>query len=119
MEALVNTDLIKVVPVAFLRGLTLDNKIILYDEAQNSTATAMKSLLTRLGESSKMVIMGDLDQTDRKSANGLEDAIKRLWDLKEVGYAGFTKQDIVRNGLIKKILKEYEREPCLQGIPKF
>tara|TARA_Y100000592_G_scaffold27891_1_gene44407 strand:+ start:25862 stop:26221 length:360 start_codon:yes stop_codon:yes gene_type:complete len=119
MKPLVETDLIQVVPVAFLRGLTLDNKIILYDEAQNSTASAMKSFLTRLGEQSKMVIMGDLDQTDRKGVTGLEDAIKRLWEVPKVGFSGFSTEDIVRNGMIKNILKSYRDTPDLEAIPEF
>ena len=119
MKPLIDSDLIKVVPVAFLRGLTLDNKVILYDEAQNSTSTAMKSFLTRLGENSKMVIMGDLDQTDRKGVTGLEDAIKRLWDVNKVGFSGFNKDDIIRHGLIKDILSKYEKEATIESLPEF
>jgi len=83
---------------------------VLYDEAQNSTPTAMKSFLTRLGENSKMIIMGDVNQSDLKKKSGLEDAIKRLIYLPEVGFAGYSKHDIIRHGLIEKILDKYEKD---------
>ena len=107
-QVLVDAEVIKVLPLAFFRGITLENKIVVYDEAQNSTPTAMKSFLTRLGENSKMVIMGDVNQSDLKKRSGLEDAIQRLIHLSEVGFSGFTKHDIVRHGLISKILEKYE-----------
>ena len=69
LELLLASKVIKVIPLAFFRGLTLDNRIIIYDEAQNSTTTAMKSFLTRIGEKSKMVVMGDINQTDRKNGS--------------------------------------------------
>jgi phosphate starvation-inducible PhoH-like protein len=101
---------IKVIPLAFFRGLTLDNKIVLYDEAQNSTATAMKSFLTRIGDNTKMIVMGDIQQADRKGISGLADAIKRLQALSEVGYTEFLDMDIVRHNIIGKILAQYESE---------
>lgn len=110
MEVLINAEIIKVIPLAFFRGITLDNKVILYDEAQNSTPSAMKSFLTRLGEESQMVITGDVNQSDRKKLSGLEDALKRLIHLPEVGFSGFAKEDIVRHNLITKILENYEND---------
>ena len=107
---LVDAEVIKVLPLAFFRGITLENKMVVYDEAQNSTPTAMKSFLTRLGDNSKMVVMGDVNQSDLKKQSGLEDAIQRLIGLKEVGFSGFTKHDIVRHGLIEKILDKYEED---------
>lgn len=109
-QVLVDAEVIKVLPLAFFRGITLENKIVIYDEAQNSTPTAMKSFLTRLGENSKMIVMGDVNQSDLKKVSGLEDAIKRLIRLNEVGFSGFTKHDIVRHGLIEKILDKYEED---------
>jgi len=97
------------VPEAFFRGLTLKNKIVLYDESQNSSIPAMKSFLTRLGERSKFIVMGDTKQTDiKRGLSGLEDAIKRLGHLDEIGAIEFSAEDIVRHGLIKKILECYE-----------
>ena len=112
-RVLIEADIIKVIPLAFFRGITLDNKIVLYDEAQNSTPTAMKSFLTRLGENSQMIIMGDVNQSDLKKKSGLEDAIKRLIYLPEVGFSGFSKHDIIRHGLIEKILDKYDKDNTL------
>lgn len=109
LEVLKNAGVIEVLPTAFLRGMTLENKIVLYDEAQNSTSSAMKSFLTRIGEDSKMIILGDLKQTDRRGMSGLEDAIGRLKDMDEIGFMEFMHEDIVRHGLISKILERYER----------
>ena len=108
---LIDSEIIQVIPLAFFRGITLDNKIIIYDESQNSTPTAMKSFLTRLGYSSKMIIMGDINQSDRKRGmSGLEDGAKKLGALPEVGTAQFHKSDIVRHNLISKILEAYESD---------
>ena len=109
-QILIDTEVIQVIPLAFFRGITLDNKIIIYDEAQNSTPTAMKSFLTRLGFNSKMVIMGDINQSDRKKKSGLEDAVQRLLSLPEVGTSEFKKSDIVRHNLISKILDAYDKD---------
>ena len=109
-RVLIDSEVIQVVPLAFFRGITLDNKVIIYDEAQNSTPTAMKSFLTRLGDSSKMIIMGDVNQSDRKGKSGLVDAIERLIELPEVGASEFKKSDIVRHNLISKILEKYEKD---------
>ena len=108
LRQLVDGGVIKVIPLAFFRGLTLDNKIVLYDEAQNSTATAMKSFLTRIGDNTKMIVMGDIQQADRKGISGLADAIKRLQNLSEVGHTEFLDIDIVRHNIISKILEQYE-----------
>ena len=109
MNILIESEVIKVIPLAFFRGLTLESKIVLYDEAQNSTSTAMKSFLTRIGDGSKMVVMGDIDQTDRKKGrNGLEDAIDRLYEVYNIGITRFTYNDIVRHELIGTILSKYE-----------
>ena len=108
LDGLIKSELVKVIPLAFFRGLTLENKIILYDEAQNSTPTAMKSFLTRIGDGSKMVILGDIDQTDRRaSKNGLLDAIKKLENLQKISIFKFTHLDIVRHQLIGEILQRY------------
>ena len=111
LRQLVDGGVIKVIPLAFFRGLTLDSKIVLYDEAQNSTATAMKSFLTRIGANTKMIIMGDINQADRKGISGLADAISRLETLDETGHLEFTDDDIVRHTIIGKILAKYEDDP--------
>ena len=108
-RALKEAEVIQVIPEAFFRGLTYKNKIVLYDEAQNTTPEAMLAFLTRLGERSKFVVMGDVKQSDRKRGEiGLTDAIHRIGDLSEVGTINFEIKDVVRHGLIKKILERYE-----------
>ena len=108
-QSLQDANVIEVIPEAFFRGLTFKNKIVLYDETQNVTKNAMLALLTRIGERSKFIIMGDIKQTDRKKDDiGLIDAIRRIGDLDEVGIVHFTVDDVVRHGLIKKILLRYD-----------
>jgi phosphate starvation-inducible protein PhoH and related proteins len=97
-------------PVLFanIRGASYRNAIILLDEAQNVPPEAIKTALTRLGTGSKIVIMGDPRQSDIDiPVNGLSDAVKRLAGIPEIGIVNFTKDDIVRHGLIKTILQRY------------
>lgn len=98
-------------PIGFLRGKTIDNSIILIEEAQNLTPRQMKTILTRIGENSKMIISGDMDQSDRYKNykdSGLYDSIKRHHNIEEFGFFEFKNEDIVRNKIISKILKNYE-----------
>jgi len=97
--------------LAYMRGMNIDNSILIFEEAQNSTPNQMKLLLTRIGFNSKFFISGDLDQTDRykdKTHSGLWDAIQRMSGMKDVGVFEFGDTDIVRNPLITQILKRYE-----------
>jgi len=94
-----------------MRGMNIDNSILIFEEAQNSTPNQMKLLLTRIGFNSKFFISGDLEQTDRykdKRQSGLWDAIEKFKELPDVGVFEFDNKDIVRNPLISKILKRYE-----------
>lgn len=108
MESLINEDVIKVIPLAYMRGLTLADYIVILDEAQNATPEQIKMFLTRMGENSKFIVLGDLHQTDRKDVNGLDDSIKRFAGLDRVGLSLFTDMDIVRHSLISSLLKRYE-----------
>ena len=110
-EKLKQIDVIEVFALAYMRGMNIDNSILIFEEAQNSTPNQMKLLLTRIGFNSKFFISGDLEQTDRykdKRHSGLWDAIEKFKDLGDVGVFEFDKQDVVRNPLISKILKRYE-----------
>lgn len=110
-EKLKEMNFIEVFALAYMRGMNIDNSILIFEEAQNSTPSQMKLLLTRIGFNSKFFISGDLEQTDRyknKTQSGLYDAITRLGDVDEVGVYEFGNEDIVRNPLISKILKTYE-----------
>lgn len=94
-----------------MRGMNIDNSILIFEELQNSTPNQMKLLLTRIGFNSKFFISGDLEQTDRykdKRQSGLWDAIEKFKDINDVGVFEFDNKDVVRNPLISKILKKYE-----------
>ena len=110
-EKLKDIDAIEVFALAYMRGMNIDNSILIFEEAQNSTPNQMKLLLTRIGFNSKFFISGDLEQTDRykdKTQSGLYDAIKKFKGLDDVGVFEFDNKDVVRNPLIGKILKRYE-----------
>ena len=101
---------IEICPLAYMRGRTFDNAWIIGDEMQNSTPSQMKMLLTRIGEDSKMVVVGDMDQHERGfEQNGLRDLVQRLEDdLEDIVQVKFTESDVVRNEVIKQILKMYK-----------
>ena len=100
---------IEICPLAYMRGRTFDNAWIIGDEMQNSTPGQMKMLLTRIGEDSKMVVIGDMDQHERGfESNGLKDLVERLdEDLEDIVRVHFSQSDVVRNRVIKKILGIY------------
>ena len=94
-----------------MRGMNIDNSILIFEEAQNSTPNQMKLLLTRIGYNSKFFISGDLEQTDRYKdikQSGLYDAIQKFQNMNDVVVFNFETKDIVRNPLISQILKRYE-----------
>jgi len=101
---------IEIAPLAYMRGRTLDHAFIILDEAQNTTAAQMKMFLTRFGYGSKVIINGDVTQMDLVDAShsGLNHAIERLKALSEIGIIELKKEDVVRHGLVKKIIACYE-----------
>ena len=108
LKILKEGGIIEVMPLAFMRGITLSNKFVILDEAQNATQEQIKMFVTRIGQDSKYIITGDLDQSDlRKRTSGLEDAIKRFAGVTGVGLAQFKEKDIVRHPLVKRLLKRY------------
>lgn len=111
-EALTHQNIIEIEALAYIRGKTIDNAIFIMEEAQNMTPNQMKTLLTRIGDSSKFIISGDLEQSDRYKTgkeSGLHDAMTRLEKVKEIGFFEFKPEDIVRNKIISKILKCYNQ----------
>lgn len=103
---------IKIEPLAFLRGKTIDNSIVIVEEAQNMSPSQMKTALTRIGTGTKYIISGDLDQSDKYhdvTKSGLYDAINKHKNIEEIGFFEFNEDDIVRNPLITKILKNYKK----------
>lgn len=101
---------IEICPLAYMRGRTFDNAWIIGDEMQNSTPSQMKMLLTRIGEGSKMVVAGDTAQHDRGfEDNGLADLIARIdAESVSIGHVAFSADDVVRNAVIKEILRMYQ-----------
>ena len=109
VEILKENNVIQVIPLAFMRGITLANKFVILDEAQNATPDQIKMFVTRIGENSKYIITGDLEQSDiAKHKSGLEDAIKRFAGVHGVGLASFKEKDVVRHSLVRRLLKRYK-----------
>jgi len=100
----------EIAPLAFMRGRTLSNAFVILDEAQNSTPVQMKMFLTRLGEHSRMLITGDMSQTDlpRNQLSGLRDAVQRLEGVEGIGLLRFSQKDVVRHPLAARIIAAYE-----------
>ncbi len=112
-EKLKEAEIIEVFALAYMRGMNIDNSILIFEEAQNATPNQMKLLLTRIGFNSKFFISGDLEQTDRykdKKQSGLYDAIQRFQNINDVGVYDFRNAKNVRNPLISKILEKYDEE---------
>lgn len=103
---------IEIAPLAFMRGRTLSNAFVILDEAQNTTPMQMKMFLTRLGENSRMVVNGDLSQVDlpRGVVSGLRDALETLRGVSNISSVSFSANDVVRHGLVAKIVKAYEEK---------
>lgn len=112
-EKLKEAEIVEVFALAYMRGMTIDNSILIFEEAQNATPKQMKLLLTRIGSNSKFFISGDIEQTDRykdKTHSGLYDAITRFNGIPGIGIFEFGEKDGVRNPIITKILKRYEED---------
>lgn len=108
---LMERGIIEVAPIAYMRGRTLNNAFVIIDEAQNTTPAQMKMLLTRLGFKSKMVVTGDLTQTDlpMHQESGLAMAQKILKPIESIAFCNLSKGDVVRHSLVQKIVEAYER----------
>ena len=112
--------LIEVAPLAYMRGRTLDNAYIILDEAQNTTPAQMKMFLTRIGFGSKAIITGDLTQKDLPfdSISGLEEALRVLRKVKEIGVCELTNKDVVRHPLVQKIVAAYDQYEAAKSARK-
>jgi phosphate starvation-inducible PhoH-like protein len=111
VERGMQTGMIEVAPLAFMRGRTLTKSCILLDEAQNATTMQMKMFLTRLGEGSRMIVTGDPSQTDLPPGqkSGMSEAISLLSGLDEIGHVKFRDSDVVRHDLVRRIVGAYEK----------
>jgi phosphate starvation-inducible PhoH-like protein len=111
LKSYIETRVIEIAPMAFMRGRTLDNAYVILDEAQNATDLQLKMFLTRMGPNAKFIITGDLTQIDlpRKGMSGLVKAVKILEGIEGIEFAYLTFEDVVRHKLVKNIIKAYDR----------
>ena len=118
LASLIENKKIEIVPLAYMRGRTLDNAFMILDEAQNSTIMQMKMFLTRLGISSKAIINGDVTQIDldANKHSGLIQATKILNNVSGIGFTYFDDSDIVRHPLVRKIIGAYDTIDKENGI---
>ncbi|MFC0013054.1 PhoH family protein [Devosia nitrariae] len=112
VERCITSGIIEVAPLAFMRGRTLANAVVILDEAQNTTSMQMKMFLTRLGENSKMIVTGDPTQVDlpRGEKSGLVEAVRLLEGVEGIHMARFSDKDVVRHALVGRIVRAYEQD---------
>jgi phosphate starvation-inducible PhoH-like protein len=118
MKRFMERDVIEIIPLAYMRGRSLNEAFIILDEAQNTTVSQMKMFLTRMGNGSKIVCSGDVTQVDlpEGAKSGMVDAVRRLKGIEGLGHVTLTTADIVRHPLVQKIVDAYERTAA--GPPK-
>ena len=111
LQEMMEQKVIQIAPLAFMRGRTLNNAVVILDEAQNTTIPQLKMFLTRMGMNTKMVITGDITQVDlpHSTMSGLVNALNVLKDIKDISFIQMDKDDIVRHKLVTKIVEAYER----------
>ncbi len=110
LQEYIDRGIIQIAPLAFMRGRTLSNAVVILDEAQNTTIPQLKMFLTRLGFGGKMIVTGDLTQIDLPSSitSGLKDAVERLDDVQGISVVHFNDKDIVRHPLVPRIINAYK-----------
>jgi phosphate starvation-inducible PhoH-like protein len=111
VERALQSGEIEIAPLAFMRGRTLSNAVVILDEAQNTTSMQMKMFLTRLGENSRMIVTGDPSQVDllHGQTSGLAEAVRLLTGIKGVGHVAFTHADVIRHELVARIVEAYDK----------
>ena len=114
---LMEKGVIEVAPLAYMRGRTLSNAFVILDEAQNATREQMKMFLTRLGDGSKMVVTGDLTQTDlpEGKTSGLKQAVSILKGVEDIAIVTLTEKDVVRHPLVMRIVRAYEKAETIRS----
>ncbi len=120
VQRYIENDVIEILPLAFVRGRTLDNAFIILDEAQNCTVGQMKTFLTRLGPHAKLLVTGDITQIDLppEVKSGLVDAQERLRDIPGIRMVWLTEADIVRHALVRRIVDAYQRDTSANHEPE-
>ncbi len=111
LEEYIETSIVQIVPLAYMRGRTLDNAFVILDEAQNATSTQLKMFLTRMGRSAKFIVTGDFTQIDlpHKSDSGLEKTCELLKDIEGIEVIKMQQIDIVRHKLVKRIVEAFDK----------
>lgn len=111
LESFIEKKVIEVAPLAFMRGRTLDDAFVILDEAQNTTHSQMKMFLTRMGMNAKFIITGDPSQVDlpRNQQSGLQEAMKILSNIEDIGFVYLSESDVVRHPIVKKIILAYNK----------
>ncbi len=113
----IENDLIEICPLAYMRGRTLNQAVIILDEGQNTTVPQMRMFLTRMGMGSKIIVTGDVTQVDlpKNTRSGMSDAVRRLRDIEHIAIIELTEKDIVRHALVQQIVKAYDDETPRRG----
>jgi phosphate starvation-inducible PhoH-like protein len=116
VERALQTGEIEIAPLAFMRGRTLSNAVVILDEAQNTTSMQMKMFLTRLGENSRMIVTGDPSQVDLPSGqtSGLAEATRLLRNVEGIGHVVYTAEDVIRHELVARIVDAYDKAAALK-----
>ncbi|WP_080734822.1 PhoH family protein [Porphyromonas gulae] len=111
LKEYIENNIIQIAPLAYMRGRTLNDAVVILDEAQNTTELQMKMFLTRLGANAKMIVTGDITQTDlpRGVRSGLRQALNILQGTRGIGYIAFQRADIVRHPLVQRVVDAYDR----------
>ena len=120
MKKFMELDIIEIIPLAFMRGRTLNDSIVICDEAQNTSGRQMLMVLTRLGRGSKMIVTGDITQTDLAAdqKSGMIEAIQTLDGIKGIGNVALTQADIIRHRLVQDVVNAYKKKNDLTEQPK-
>ena len=111
LQELMDTNVIQIAPLAFMRGRTLNDAVVILDEAQNTTSAQIKMFLTRMGMNTKMIVTGDMTQIDLSTSqtSGLVQALRILKEVKGISFVELNQKDIVRHRLVTKIVEAYEQ----------
>ena len=119
LREMMEQNIIQIAPLAFMRGRTLSDAVVILDEAQNTTSAQLKMFLTRMGMNTKMIVTGDTTQIDlpHNVRSGLIEALGLLKDIKGIGFIELTKKDIVRHKLVTRIVEAYEKQQTLPPTP--
>ena len=120
LHELMDQNIIQIAPLAFMRGRTLNDAVVLLDEAQNTTSAQIKMFLTRMGTNTKMIVTGDMTQIDLPPSqrSGLIDALHILKDVKGISFIEMNKKDIVRHKLVTRIVEAYEKHDKNSATPR-